>query len=567
MKMMAEKQRNIKVQNILQLLLVTGIIILANIISSFVFTRIDLTGDNRFTISQASKTTLGKLKDVVFVRVYLEGDFPAGFQKLHDATRELLDELRNYSNGNLEYEFINPSASTDHEERNKLYHQLAEKGLQPTNLESKSNEGTTQKIIFPGAVISFSNQEVPVQLLKDQIGVSNVQMLNNSIQNLEYEIVNGIKKATDPFKPAIAFIEGHGELNARQTEDISNLLRLSYDIKRVSINHQLASLQNYKVVIIAKPDSAFDEKDKFIVDQYIMRGGNVVWLIDQMDVQMDSLGTKGETMALGRPLNLDDMFFRYGVRINYDLILDLQAAPIPVVTGFVGNQPQTQLRQWYFFPLMTPTEKHPIVNNLNAIRGQFVSTIDTVGAPGIKKSVLLTSSRYAKIAPAPVRVSLGIMQIKPEPRQYNLSYLLTAVLLEGQFESLYKNRLAPSIEKDSAIHFLEKSSNPSKMVVIADGDIISNDFQQGRALACGYDRFSGTFFGNRSFIQNVIDYMVDEGGLMSVRSKEFKIRMLDPQVLESNEKIIKMINCIVPVLIVLVFGIVKSVIRKRKYAV
>ena len=564
--MIAVKHKNIKVQNLLQLVLVAGIIILANIISSYVFTRMDLTGDKRFTISEASKKTLGKLKDVVFVRVYLEGDFPPGFQKLHDATREMLDELRNYSNGNLEYEFINPSANPDREERNKFYHQLAEKGLQPTNLESKSNEGTSQKIIFPGALISFSTQEVPVQLLKDQIGVSNVQMLNNSIQNLEYEIVNGIKKATDPYKPAIAFIEGHGELNAKQTEDISNLFRITYDIKRVNINHQLSILKNYKAVIIAKPDSAFDEKDKFIIDQYIMHGGNVVWLIDQMDVKMDSLGTKGETMALGRPLNLDDMLFRYGVRINYDLILDLQAAPIPVVTGFVGNQPRTQLRPWYYFPVMTPTEKHPIVNNLNAIRGQFVSTIDTVGAPGIKKSVLLTSSRYSRIAPAPVRVSLGIMQLKADPRQYNLSYLLTAVLLEGQFESLYKNRLAPSIEKDSSIGFLEKGIKPSKMVVIADGDMISNDFQQGRALACGYDRFSGTFFGNRSFIQNVIDYMVDEGGLMSVRSKEFKIRMLDPQVLESNAKYIKIINCVVPILLVLIFGIFKSVARKKKYA-
>ena len=564
--MIAVKHKNIKVQNLLQLVLVAGIIILANIISSYVFTRMDLTGDKRFTISEASKKTLGKLKDVVFVRVYLEGDFPPGFQKLHDATREMLDELRNYSNGNLEYEFINPSANPNREERNKFYHQLAEKGLQPTNLESKSNEGTSQKIIFPGALISFSTQEVPVQLLKDQIGVSNVQMLNNSIQNLEYEIVNGIKKATDPYKPAIAFIEGQGELNAKQTEDISNLFRITYDIKRVNINHQLSILKNYKAVIIAKPDSAFDEKDKIIIDQYIMHGGNVVWLIDQMDVKMDSLGTRGETMALGRPLNLDDMLFRYGVRINYDLILDLQAAPIPVVTGFVGNQPRTQLRPWYYFPVMTPTEKHPIVNNLNAIRGQFVSTIDTVGAPGIKKSVLLTSSRYSRIAPAPVRVSLGIMQLKADPQQYNLSYLLTAVLLEGQFESLYKNRLAPSIEKDSSIGFLEKGIKPSKMVVIADGDMISNDFQQGRALACGYDRFSGTFFGNRSFIQNVIDYMVDEGGLMSVRSKEFKIRMLDPKVLESNAKYIKIINCVVPVLLVLIFGIFKSVTRKKKYA-
>ena len=478
----------------------------------------------------------------------------------------MLDELRIYAKGNIEYEFIDPSSNPDEQERNKLYNQLATKGLQPTNLESKSKEGTTQKIIFPGALVSYSNEEVPVQLLKDQIGVSSVQMLNNSIQNLEYEIVNAIKKATNPLKPTIAFIEGHGELEPRRVEDISNVLRLSYSIKRVSINHQLGILNNYKTVIIAKPDSAFDEKDKFIIDQFIMNGGSVLWLIDQMDVGMDSMGTRGETMAMGRPLNIDDMLFRYGVRINYDLLLDLQSAPIPIVTGFVGNQPRTELRPWFYYPVMTPTSKHPIVNNLNAIRSQFVSSIDTVGAPGIQKTVLLTTSQYSRITPAPVRVSLGIMQMKPEPRQYNQSYLATAVLLEGKFESLYKNRLAPAIVQDTAINFKENAVKSGKMVVIADGDIISNDFQKGRSLACGYDKYSGTFFGNRSFIQNIIDYLTEDGGLLTVRSKEFKIRMLDPQILEDNKQTIKIVNCVLPIVLVLFFGIFKSYTRKRKYA-
>lgn len=560
------KQKSIKAHNIFQLFLVVGMIVLANVISSFVFTRIDLTGDKRFTVSEASKATLGKLKDVVYVKVYLDGDFPAGFQKLQNATREMLDELRNYAKGNLEYEFIDPSANADEKERNKLYNQLATKGLQPTNLESKSKEGTTQKIIFPGALVSYSNEEVPVQLLKDQIGVSSVQMLNNSIQNLEYEIVNAIKKATNPMKPTIAFIEGQGELEPKRVEDISNVLRISYSIKRVSIHHQLGILNNYKAIIIAKPDSAFDEKDKFIIDQYVMKGGSVLWLIDQMQVGMDSMGTRGETMAMGRPLNIDDMLFRYGVRINYDLLLDLQAAPIPVVTGFVGNQPRTQLRPWFYFPVMTPTSKHPIVNNLNAIRSQFVSSIDTVGAPGIQKTVLLTTSQYSRISPAPVRVSLGIMQMKPEPRQYNQSNLVTAVLLEGKFESLYKNRLAPAIVQDTAINFKESAMKPGKMVVIADGDIISNDFQKGRSLACGYDKYSGTFFGNRSFIQNIVDYLTEDGGLLSVRSKEFKIRMLDPQILEDNVQTIKIVNCVLPIVLVLFFGIFKSYTRKKKYA-
>ena len=254
--------RNQKKQNIIQLLLVLGIIVLANIVSSFVFTRVDLTSDKRFTLSPSSKDLVGKLKDIVFVKVYLEGDFPAGFTKLHNATRELLDELRTYSNGNLEYEFIDPSANADPKERNNLYRQLAEKGLQPTNLEEKNKEASSQKIIFPGAIVSFSNQEMPVQLLKDQLGTAPAEMLNNSIQNLEYEITSAIRKVTNPYKPSIGFVEGHGELSTSAVADITNTLNSSYDVKRVRIDGILGSLAEFRAIIIAKPDSAFNEITK-----------------------------------------------------------------------------------------------------------------------------------------------------------------------------------------------------------------------------------------------------------------------------------------------------------------
>jgi ABC-2 type transport system permease protein len=560
--------RSAKSQNILQLVLVTGIILLINFISSFVFTRLDLTEDKRFTLSESSRNVVGNLKDLVYIKVYLDGDFPAGFQRLQNATREMLDELRNYSKGNLEYEFINPSASADETERNKFYHQLAEKGLTPTNLEEQSKEGTTQKIVFPGAIVSYSTQEVPVQLLKDQIGVAAPQMLNNSIQNLEYEIVSAIKKATNPLKPTVAFTTGHGEVPERNVEDITNVLKISYDVERVEVGHTLGVLNKYKAIIIAKPDSAFDDKSKFILDQYVMNGGKIFWLIDQMDVTMDSLGTKGETMALGQQLNIDDILFRYGVRINYDLILDLQSAPIPVVTGYVGNQPRTELRPWFYFPLLSPAGNHPLVNNLNSVKGQFVSTLDTVGAPGITKTILLSSSQYTRLAAAPVRVNLGIMQLKPNPKQYTQQHLPAAVLLEGTFESIYKNRPIPDTIRNSAdIGFKEESVKPTKMVVVADGDIITNDFQKGRALACGYDKYSGTFFGNRSFVQNVVDYLADDSGLMSVRNKEFKIRMLDPQVLEESGQTIRLINCIFPPLLVLIFAMIKFYLRRKKYAI
>jgi ABC-2 type transport system permease protein len=557
---------NLRARALSQLGLLLGIVVLFNFIGSFWFTRFDLTSDKRFTLSEQSKKIVGNLKDVVYVRVYLEGEFSPGFSRLRDASREMLDELRTYSKGNLEYEFIDPAANDNKEERDKLFAQLYQKGIQPTTLEERTNEGVNRKYIWPGALISFSNQEIGVQLLKDQIGQAPEVMLNNSIQNLEYEIVNGIRKVTNPYQPSIAFLTGQGELNEMETADIANTLQSSYQVSRIKIDGQLHALDKYKAIIIAKPDSAFNEKDKFIIDQFVMRGGKVVWLLDQMQVSMDSLSGKGETMALARQLNTDDMLFRYGVRINYDLIQDIVAGLIPVVTGTIGNTPKQQLMPWYFFPLLNPTSKHPIVNNLNAIRTQFVSTMDTVSVEGVNKTILLTSSRYSRISTAPVRVSLGIMEFKPDPRMFPISNLPTAVLLEGIFTSNYKNRIPPAIASDTTIGFKE-SSKKTAMVVVSDGDVIRNDIQKGTPLPLGVDKYTRATYGNRAFMQNIMDYLCDDSGLMTVRNKEFKLRLLDPTLMEENTTTLKVLNTILPVTLVLIFGIVKMYFRRRRYAV
>ncbi len=562
--MMKTKKRNLRSQAIVQLVMLVSILIVTNVISSFIFTRLDLTSDKRFTLSTASKKLVSNLKDVVFVKVYLEGDFSPGFKKLRNSTQEFLDEIRAISKGKVEYEFIDPSANTDEKERNKLYSQLYKKGIQPTTLEERSNEGMTRKYIFPGAIVSFSNQEIGVQLLKDQMGASPELMLNNSIQNLEFEICNAIRKVTNPAQPTVAFLEGQGELTELQTADIANSLKASYDVKRVRINQQLDAFQNISALIIAKPDSAFDEKDKFILDQYVMKGGKVIWLIDQMQVTMDSLGKKGETIALARDLKIDDMLFRYGIRINYDLIQDLICSVIPVVTGFVGNQPKQQLMPWYYYPVMTPDSKHPIVNNLNSIKGEFVSSMDTITVQNVSKTVLLNSSRYCKIQTAPARVSLGIMQYKPDPRMFPQRYIPTAVLLEGSFTSLYKNRLPPSIAENKEIAFAD-SSKKTSMVVISDGDIIRNDIREGNAAPLGLDRYSRTTYGNKSFIQNIVDYFCDGSGLMAVRDKEYKIRIIDPAIIEQSETKIKVINASLPILLILLFGVGKFYLRRRRY--
>ncbi|MBP6513309.1 MAG: gliding motility-associated ABC transporter substrate-binding protein GldG [Bacteroidia bacterium] len=562
--MKSNKRKSPKGQAIMQLILLLGIIVLTNIVSSFVFTRVDLTDDNRFTLSDNSKKLVSQLKDVVYVRVYLEGDFSPGFSRLQQSTREILDELSIYSNGNLQFEFIDPSANPDEKERNKFYAQLYQKGIQPTTVEERTNEGTKRTYIFPGALVSYANVEMSITLLKNQNGFPPELILNNSIQNLEYEICNVIRKVTDPMQPTIAFLEGQGELDTTDVNDIATALKASYELKRVRIDGKLNALKDYQAVVIAKPDSAFSEKDKFVIDQYVMHGGKLIFLLDPIQASMDSLERRGEILAPARDLKLDDMLFRYGARVNYDLVQDLLSSLIPVVTGMVGSQPKQQLLPWYFFPLMNPTSKHPIVNNLNSIKGQFVSSIDPIEATGIKHTVLLTTSQYSRILPAPVRVSLGIMQFKPDPKMFPQKDVPVAVMMEGSFTSLFKNRIPPAIAESKEIDFKD-SSVQTKVVVISDGDLIRNDIVKGSPVALGFDRYTNTTYGNKSFFLNIMDYFCDDSGLMSVRSKEFRLRMIDPAVLEADTTVLKWFNVTLPIILLLVFGLIKFYLRLRRY--
>jgi ABC-2 type transport system permease protein len=559
------KKINVRRQAIMNLVMLLAIIVFLNVISSFWFLRLDLTSDKRFTLSKESKQLVGNLKDVVFIKVYLEGDFAPGFMRLRNSTQEMLDELRAYSKGKLEYEFIDPSANTDEKERNKLFAQLYQKGIQPSTLEERTKEGLNRKYIWPGALVTYSNQELGVQLLKDQLGAPPEVMLNNSIQNIEYELCNAIRKVTNPLRPLVGFVYGHGELSDLQTTDILRTLQTSYDVKRLRIDGTLGILRDFKAIVIAKPDSSFSNKDKFIIDQFVMNGGKVIWMVDPMQVTMDSIKSTGNTMALARDLNLDDMLFRYGARINYDLIQDLSCSMIPVVTGYIGNQPKQELKPWYFFPVFTPMSTHPIVNNLNSIKGQFTSSIDLLGASDVKSTVLLASSRYSKLLTAPARVSLGIMEFKPDPKMFPARDLPVAVLLEGKFTSAFKNRIASKEIINSEEIAFKESSVANQMIVISDGDIIANDTMKGNPMPLGYDRFTRNTFGNKSFIQNCIDYLCDDSNLMQVRNKVFKLRLIDPNVIEKDNQVMKVVNAGAPVLLIVLFGVFKTYNRKRKY--
>lgn len=575
------KSRNrIKRGNLTQLLLGVVIIVLVNIISSFVFTRFDLTSEKRYSLSDATKELLKEIDDIVYFKVYLDGEFPAGFKRLRRETKEMLDEFRAY-NKNIQYEFINPSESDDEKIRNSIYNQLMEKGLNPTDLKVKDKGGTSQQIIFPGAIVSHLGQEMPLQLLISQMGVPPEAVLNNSIQGLEYNIANTIQKLTLKSRPQIAFIEGHGELPEIDVFDIKQSLREYYKVERVRLDGQINSLTEreevdssefvvktkYDAIIIAKPDSAFSDKDKFILDQYIMHGGRVLWLIDPVFASMDSLQKYNKTVGIRNDLRLDDLLFKYGVRLNSNLIMDLNALPIPLLVGHIGDQPQFEYFSWYYFPVITPLEDHPIVKNLNAIRTEFISSIDTVSVKNIRKTILLKSSPYSRTVNTPSLISLQILKEKPDERLYNGPEENVAVLLEGEFESMFTYIIPPEIAKDKAIGFRDKSI-PNKMIVISDGDVIRNQLHisKGYPLPLGYDQYTRETFGNKELIMNAMNYLTDDSGLLEIRSRELKLRLLDKTKYSDNKLKWQLINILIPIIIIILFGVFYSRIRNKKYA-
>jgi ABC-2 type transport system permease protein len=578
-----DKRKSSKRNNLIQVGLGLMILILVNVISGFVFTRIDLTAEKRYTLSDQTISMLENLDDLVYFQVYLEGEFPAGFKRLRRETKEMLDQFRAYST-NIEYEFINPSESDDPSERNAVYQRLMERGLNPTDLQVKTNEGQSQQIIFPGAIVSHKNVEVPLELLISQMGVSPEEVLNNSIQNLEFNLASTIRKLAVNVRPKIAFVEGHGELPLLEVADAVRSLQEYYSVEQIRIDGQLSSVaerketddgrvairNKFEALIIAKPDSAFSEKDKFILDQYIMRGGRVLWLIDPVFASMDSIQFSDVTVGIINDVNLDDQLFRYGVRLNTHLVMDLNALPIPVRTGEVGGAPQLEFFPWYYFPVLNPIQNHPIVKNLNAIKTEFIGSIDTIDVPGTKKTILLTTSRYSRVVPTPALISLEILRQEPDRTRFSVPNIPVAVLLEGRFPSLFTNRVPPEILDSEEIGFLAESK-PGKMIVVADGDIIRNQLRttngQTMPYPLGYDRYTNQTFGNRDFILNAMNYLVDENNLISIRSRELKLRLLDRTKINENRVFWQVLNTVLPIFVLLFLGVALFIFRKRKYGV
>ncbi len=564
------KRKQLTRIHLIQLGSLLAMVVLINFIASQVFYRFDLTAEKRYSLSGETRLILKDLDEIVYIRVYLEGDLPAGFARLNTAIRELLDEFRVYAPQNLQYEFIDPVADPDPQIRRNLFNQLYSKGLQPTNVQVRTKDGsTTQKIVFPGAVITYEEADVAVNLLKNNPGLPGEVNLHQSIQSLEYEFISMIKTLSSDTIARVAFLEGQGELDAYQVGDVTKDLANFYQVDRGVVGGRYGSLDGYQAVIIAKPVEAFSEADKFVIDQYIMKGGKVLWLLDPVQVSMDSL-FMGMTFALYNPLNIEDQLFRYGVRLNPNLVKDIQCHVIPVNKGLAGSQAQWEFRPWYYFPLISPGNDHPVTRSLNMIKIEFGSDIDTVGEnPAIKKTVLLTTSPYSRVVAAPAEINLRETEKQPSQAEYNQSNLPLAVLLEGNFESVFTNRSIPDVQSREPIQ-IAPTSQSTRMIVVADGDIIRNeviDSPNGPVMApLGFDQYTSQSFGNKEFILNAVNYLTDETGLISLRGREFRMRMLDRQrILEEGDKW-KVINTAVPVLLVICFGAGVGIYRRRRFA-
>ena len=566
------------------------VIVLINFIGSKLFHRLDLTTEKRYSLSKQTIDLISVIEDDVFVSVYLTGDFPASFKRLQNETKEMLDEFQAYSDGKIKFDFINPSENPDIKERDRVYKNLYKKGLRPTDLNIKDDDGVSKKVVWPGAIMAYQDKEVAIQLLKSQVGAPPEIVLNQSIENLEYELSFALKKLTTPFIQRIAFIEGHGELNKYETADIVGSLREFYDVERVRLNENINSLANrrylgtdsaearisnyFDAIVIASPDSVFSEKDKFIIDQYLMNGGKIVWFIDQVEVSMDSLrrSTSGDdrstTLAMPKQLNLDDQLFQYGIRINRDLIQDLRAAPIPVVSGQYGTQVRTEFFPWLYFPLLFSKNDHLINKNMDVVKAEFASSIDLVGGSELKKFVILSTSKKTKTIKAPTRVSLNMLGFEPNEEQFKKEGVPIGVLVEGEFTSIYKNRLTPNILNSKQIQFKEQSPM-TQQLFFSDGDLIRNEYNatSNEFMALGYDRYTRQMYGNKDFIIQAINFLVDESGLILSKSKSFKIRLLDNEYIDKKRLIIQMLNTVIPIALIMLFGALLYLIRKQKFAV
>lgn len=559
-----------KKRALMRLTILVVALIVINIIIQGVYWRIDLTGDKRFTISQPSKNLLKKLDDKVYFRIFLTGDLPAEYRRLKVAIADMLNEYSAYSGHKVLYEFYNPFDLEDEKAVNAELKSITKSGVIPRPIAQTEMGELTQKVIIPGAIVSYKGREIPLNFLPPDKALTenDVEIVNTAISTLEYKMSSAIARLMATRKKKILFTEGHGELPRANIADLGiTLQEAQYDVSFINIRETIGIPPLTDLIIIAKPTQAFSEKDKFKIDQYIMHGGKVLWLIDAMKANLDSLTDKEEFLALDLPLNLEDQLFQYGVRINKDLLLDKRCNPLPL---FSQNGKIKNYYPWYFFPIVFPGSKHPIVKHLDPVMLRFASTMDTIKVPKVKKTVLLASSNESTAWKTPVLVRLALARTPPLDEQFRRKNLPVAVLLEGRFKSLYENRIPEKtlqVYRDSLGLNFKSVSNENKMIVVSDGDVIRNEYtSKGKIIPLGQYRFNpNAYFGNRDFLMNCVDYLTDDFGLIETRSKDFKVHPLNIEVLRKSTWRWQFIALAIPLISLLIFAFIYTLVRKKKY--
>jgi len=554
------------------LYLLLALIIVNYLASQFHF-RLDLTKEKRFTITQPTRDLLKELDDVVEIQVFLANDLSAGFRKLRNAAEELLTEFRTYGNRNLTFRFVQPGQDLPDSARSQLYDSLTRMGIGPVPDISVSEEQDeqSQQLVFPSAIARYKDFEIPINLLSSKSGMSKEATLNYSENLLEYKFADAIHKLTRKTVPIVAYAVGNGQPLNPTVNDLFNSLRNNYRLGVLDLKNGYIDADSVKALLIVKPSTAFSDIEKLKIDQYIMQGGRVLWFIDRVYAEFDSLlRSQSDFVAFDKNLNLEDQLFRYGVRINIDLVQDIKCARQPLVVGMVGNQPQIERVPFPYYPLLSAPVPHVVSKNLGDVLSVFPSSIDTVQTEGVTKTVLLATDTNSRTLSTPAIVSLQSIKSEDDFRQFNKSHIPVAVLLEGNFTSLFRNRMSQTLRDSLAKYhnkpFAEAAVKPSKQIVVSDADLVTNVISAtDDALPMGVQLFENYQFANREFFMNCMDYMVSDRNLLASRNKEFSLRLLDREKVRDNKRVIQIANLALPVLLVIIFAALYFTLRKRRY--
>ncbi|PKP24371.1 MAG: gliding motility-associated ABC transporter substrate-binding protein GldG [Bacteroidetes bacterium HGW-Bacteroidetes-2] len=558
-----------KIKHIQPIAILVLVILGINWISNIVYKRFDLTQDKRYTLSEASLKIIDYSDSPIVIEVLLEGSFPAEFKRLQKETLQILEEFASH-NKNIKYTFVDPMEGE--ENTSETQKQLAQLGVTPAQVSVQDGGKITQELVYPWAIISYQQRATKVSLLKNQLGTTGEERITNSVQNLEYAFADAFSKVILPKTKKVAVLKGNGQLEDRYIADFFSTLRDYYRIAAFTLDsaatnpiRTLEQIKEYDLIVSAKPTQAFTETEKYILDQYTMNGGKSLWLVDEVSIEIDSLFENGSTIAFRKDLNLTDFFFKYGVRINPAIVNDLYSAPIVLATG-TESQSQYERFPWFYTPLSSSINNHAIVNNMEAVKFDYANAIDTLDN-AIKKTILLSTSPITRLIGTPAEITLNEIENNlktvntgPNMDLFSAGELPLAVLLEGNFTSVYRNRVKPF-----AIPNTLDEGKESKMVIISDGDVIKNQMQGNRPIELGFDKWTNTRYGNKDFLLNTVNYLLDDIGLINIRTKEISIAFLDPQKVIQERTKWQVLNLLLPIVLLAIFGFVFNFLRKKKY--